>query len=75
MLGKNTLRALRFAQGQADRMQDALPLRRFGEPQGGVGPSYEGMYNEESRDTEKRNANPRGSGTNRFGTGMGGRMY
>ena len=56
-------------------MQDALPLRRFGEPQGGVGPSYEGMYNEESRDTEKRNANPRGSGTNRFGTGMGGRMY
>ena len=98
MLGPNTMRALRFAQGQGDEMQDALPLREFGEPQGGVGPSYEGMYNEDSRDIEKREANPpsnpvmnwlqrkgmvkkidkqgvRGSGTNRFGTGQGGRFY
>lgn len=58
MIGKNTMRALRFAQGQADTMQDALPLREFGEPQGGIGPSYEGMYNEDSRDADKVESNP-----------------
>ena len=89
MLGPNTMRALRFAQGQADEME--------------LGPSN--MFTEENRDTDKVENNPidrskrydpsqrgqvkrytgqrgevqryggRGSGTNRFGTAQGGRLY
>ena len=96
MLGPNTMRALRFAQGQADEME--------------LGPSN--MFTEENRDTDKVEKNPiegviqrqeptrydpsmrqepkrydpsqrreaqryggRGTGTNRFGTAQGGRLY
>ena len=89
MIGKNTMRALRFAQGQTDEME--------------MGPSN--MFTEENRDTDKVDNNPidrstrynasmrqepetydssqrqeptryggRGSGTNRFGTAQGGRF-
>lgn len=83
MIGKNTMRALRFAQGQGDRMsgilEDANELRDMGIddlPEGIQGPAPNTMMTRpEDRDAEMRKANPRGSGTNRFGTGMGGRMY
>ena len=89
MIGPNTMRALRFAQGQTDEME--------------MGPSN--MFTEENRDTDKVENNPidrstrynssmrqepqkynpsqrqeatryggRGSGTNRFGTPQGGRF-
>ena len=60
MLGKNTLRALRFAQGQEAeaRSPEAMQLKSYGEPQGGIGPSYDNTYNEISRDRGTEVANP-----------------
>jgi hypothetical protein len=58
--GPNTLRALRFAQGQTDIADspEARELQSYGEPQGGVGPSYDNIYNEDSRDAGVQEANP-----------------
>ena len=60
MLGKNTLRALRFAQGQEAEATspEAMQLKSYGEPQGGIGPSYDNTYNEMSRDRGTEVANP-----------------
>ena len=60
ILGKNTLRALRFAQGQeAEAMSpEAMQLKSYGEPHGGIGPSYDNTYNEISRDRGTEVANP-----------------
>lgn len=65
MIGKNTMRALRFAQGQTDIADspEAREMQSYGEPTGGVGPSYDNTYNEQSRDRGTRVANP---STNRW---------
>ena len=83
MLGPNTMRALRFAQGQGDEMsgklESANELRDKGIddlPPGFHGPAPNTlMTRPEDRNAQTREANPRGSGTNRFGTAQGGRFY
>tara|TARA_R110002020_G_scaffold446348_1_gene658613 strand:- start:367 stop:1050 length:684 start_codon:yes stop_codon:yes gene_type:complete len=91
IIGKNTMRALRFAQGQTDIADspEARGMQSYGEPQGGVGPSYDNTYNEQSRDRGTRVANPSSNKFERFdmesgrrprtvsvreGFGYGGRM-